>query len=242
MNNQEREDLNKIRHFKGTVSDFKTFWDEMAGSDTNAFNTPEYQGFDDVHPTRGAASSPHWEGIPMFEDFVNENRKMAGIFVMDKQKKYLHVSAEDVEQYKRGKTVYATDEDGEEYEVNIKNSSIIKESLSETVLNVKAGDLVAHDKTGERYKVIAVPSKTKIIVKNKKGEEKTLSQYYVSIVTEEINEAKTKPTDEVIKRHINMYSVADDPYEVAVEIGKKYNWTEAEIEKAEKILRKKYLK
>jgi len=59
-NKQEREDLNKIRHYKGTVKDFKAFWDEMAGANTNAYDTPEYQGFE-VHPTRGAHQSPHWK-------------------------------------------------------------------------------------------------------------------------------------------------------------------------------------
>tara|TARA_Y100000389_G_C17301008_1_gene432983 strand:- start:170 stop:595 length:426 start_codon:yes stop_codon:yes gene_type:complete len=60
-NNQERSDLSKIRHYKGTVKDFKNYWDEMAGTDTNAFGTPEYQGFNDVHPTRGANDSEHWK-------------------------------------------------------------------------------------------------------------------------------------------------------------------------------------
>jgi hypothetical protein len=60
-NNQEREDLSKIRHFKGSVKDFKNYWDEMAGVETNAFGTPEYQGFNDVHPTRGANDSEHWK-------------------------------------------------------------------------------------------------------------------------------------------------------------------------------------
>ena len=61
MDNQERKDLNKIRHYKGTIADFKSYWDEMAGKNTNAYDTPEYQGFDDVHPTRGPKQSPHWK-------------------------------------------------------------------------------------------------------------------------------------------------------------------------------------
>ena len=60
-NNQERADLSKIRHYKGTVKDFKNYWDEMAGMETNAFGTPEYQGFNDVHPTRGEGDSEHWK-------------------------------------------------------------------------------------------------------------------------------------------------------------------------------------
>ncbi len=53
----------------------------------------------------------------------------------------------------------------------------------------------------------------------------------------------TKPvTDAIIKKHINTFSVSDDPYDVAVKIGKKYNWNQREIEKAEKIIRNKYIK
>lgn len=68
MDNQEREDLKKIRYYKGTVKDFKDYWDEMAGMETNAFGTPEYQGFNDVHPTRGDNQSPHWKTSNLTED------------------------------------------------------------------------------------------------------------------------------------------------------------------------------
>ena len=57
-----------------------------------------------------------------------------------------------------------------------------------------------------------------------------------------INEGSKPPTDATIKLHINAYSVSDDPYEVAVEIGKIYNWDQKEIEKAEEVIRKKYIK
>lgn len=67
MINQERKDLNKIRHFKGTVADFKSYWDEMAGGNTNAFGTPEYQSFDNIHPTRGAKQSPQWKESSLSE-------------------------------------------------------------------------------------------------------------------------------------------------------------------------------
>lgn len=67
MNNQERKDLNKIRNYKGTVADFKSYWDDMAGKNTNAYNTPEYQGFNAVHPTRGAKQSPHWKTANLSE-------------------------------------------------------------------------------------------------------------------------------------------------------------------------------
>ena len=44
MDNQERQDLSKIRHYKGTVADFKSYWDEMAGKNTNAYDKiPKYK-------------------------------------------------------------------------------------------------------------------------------------------------------------------------------------------------------
>jgi hypothetical protein len=62
------KDLEAIRHFAGTVADFKNFFDQKAAetakkdeAETNAYGTPQYQGFNDVHPTRGANASPHWE-------------------------------------------------------------------------------------------------------------------------------------------------------------------------------------
>jgi len=76
MDNQEREDLSRIRHYKGTVKDFKNYWDEMAGVETNAFGTPEYQGFNDVHPTRGDNQSPHWKTSNLSEGEVNEKVKI----------------------------------------------------------------------------------------------------------------------------------------------------------------------
>ena len=59
----ENADLNKIRHFKGSVADFKNYFDQRAGENTNAFGTPDYQGFNDVHPTRGANKSSHWDDV-----------------------------------------------------------------------------------------------------------------------------------------------------------------------------------
>jgi hypothetical protein len=38
--------------------------------------------------------------------------------------------------------------------------------------------------------------------------------------------------------HINQYSLRDDPYDVATDIGKQYGWSQAEIERAEKHVRK----
>ena len=58
--NSEDSRLSSIRHFKGTVMDFKSFWDSKAGRNTNAFNTPHYNGFGN-HPVSKGNQSPHWK-------------------------------------------------------------------------------------------------------------------------------------------------------------------------------------
>jgi hypothetical protein len=70
---QEDKDQNSIRHFKGSVGQFKQMFDDLAnGENTNAYDSPEYQGFE-VHPTRGANKSPHWEEEHEDEETQNEN-------------------------------------------------------------------------------------------------------------------------------------------------------------------------
>jgi len=97
-NNQEREDLSKIRHYKGTVKDFKNYWDEMAGTETNAFGTPEYQGFNDVHPTRGANDSKHWE-----TSNVTEGRKTTD--GLGKEGMEIFRDLEDLVGFEKGNTI-----------------------------------------------------------------------------------------------------------------------------------------
>ena len=50
------------------------------------------------------------------------------------------------------------------------------------------------------------------------------------------------PNDDTIRLFINQYKVSDDPYDVAWEIGQQVGWTEKQIEKAEKIIRRKYIR
>jgi len=79
MDQQETKDENEIRHYKGSVAQFKQMFDDLAGGqNTNAYDTPEYQGYDGVHPVRGEVKSPHWDEtnenhIPSFKNFINEN-------------------------------------------------------------------------------------------------------------------------------------------------------------------------
>ena len=71
---QEDKDENAIRHYKGTIKQFKDMFDDLAGGkDTNAYNSPVRQGFA-VHPTRDpGVISPHWEEGHADEKTQNEN-------------------------------------------------------------------------------------------------------------------------------------------------------------------------
>ena len=83
MNNKQQEELEKIRHYKGSVKDFKSFWDTQAGLNTNAYNTPEYQGYNNVHPTRGANVSPHWETVTEDDTEIGETDDEVGMLLGD---------------------------------------------------------------------------------------------------------------------------------------------------------------
>jgi 3-methyladenine DNA glycosylase Tag len=74
MDPQEDKDANAIRHYKGTIKQFKDMFDDLAGGkDTNAYDSPVRQGFD-VHPTRDpGVISPHWEEDHEDEKTQNEN-------------------------------------------------------------------------------------------------------------------------------------------------------------------------
>ena len=74
QNTNSRKDQDTIRHFKGTVKQFKDMFDDLAdGEDTNAYNSPVRQGFD-IHPTRDKDNtSPHWDKEHEDEKTQNEN-------------------------------------------------------------------------------------------------------------------------------------------------------------------------
>lgn len=57
-----------------------------------------------------------------------------------------------------------------------------------------------------------------------------------------LSESKQPVNDATIKMHINQFKSSDDPLDVATEIGSKCGWSQKEIEKAEEIIRKKYIK
>jgi hypothetical protein len=58
----------------------------------------------------------------------------------------------------------------------------------------------------------------------------------------QVRQLNEESISNIVKKHINAYSVADDPYDVAVSIGKRYKWSQKQIEAAEKIISKKYIK
>lgn len=105
--------------------------------------------------------------------------------------------------------------------------------------------LIKDNADGEHiYSMILKDDKKKIgpLTKDLRALYNKLYRYMNMSEESKVNEGKSKPTDATIKLHINQYSVSDDPYDVASKIGKNYNWTQNEIEKAESIIRKKYIR
>ena len=56
-----------------------------------------------------------------------------------------------------------------------------------------------------------------------------------------IGAVKKATVTEIVRSNINRYSLKDDPYDVASDIGKKYNWSVKKIEQAERVIRKSYI-
>jgi len=90
---------------------------------------------------------------------LNESTHNQGIFVRDTKGRHLHITTEDLRKFNSGKDVYATDEDGEEYEVNKKFVDVVESEVNEGRQQIKRkyGDYSAirvNEKTPVRNKVI----------------------------------------------------------------------------------------
>lgn len=59
--NEESQELDKIRHFKGSVEDLVSFFQSKTDKDVNNGESPR-QGFK-IHPTREDTESPHWKDV-----------------------------------------------------------------------------------------------------------------------------------------------------------------------------------
>jgi ABC-type sulfate transport system substrate-binding protein len=66
----------------------------MAGKNTNAYGTPEYNGFNDVHPTRGEEDSEHWKTSNVDEK-VNLKQSHLSSAEYQKAKKLKGFNADD---------------------------------------------------------------------------------------------------------------------------------------------------
>jgi hypothetical protein len=98
---------------------------------------------------------------------------------------------------------------------------------------------IAKEYGGGTGKVVQVVGSF-IVVKTKRGDE----SYHSSDlkVINGIGAVKKLSVLETVKANINRYSLRDDPYDVAYSIGKKNNFSMKQIEQAERIIRKNYIK
>ncbi len=110
--------------------------------------------------------------------------------------------------------------------------------LEDRGTKLKRGDKVTLE-IQPNYYVIYGPNRKQISLNKIDFDPETLQQY---VIYESVNEAKMPVNKENIEHYIGAYGVDDDPYDVAVEIGGQYGWTQRDIEKAEKLIRKHYIR
>jgi len=116
---------------------------------------------------------------------VAERKGSDGIMVRDMRKNIaLHIDADDVADYKKGKDVWATDEDGEEYEINIKVTDIISEDTTEEIEDdiVALGKPRKHSEAEGDEVVTQDQEITDVVTEQKISNEKEFEEYAMEIL------------------------------------------------------------
>jgi hypothetical protein len=62
------------------------------------------------------------------------------------------------------------------------------------------------------------------------------------IIKEEIQRLDEGKQEDIIKKHINQYSLKDEADDIAKDIGRRYGWNTSQVMRAEIIIRKKWIK
>jgi hypothetical protein len=62
------------------------------------------------------------------------------------------------------------------------------------------------------------------------------------IIREEIQRLSEGKLEDIIKKHINQYSLKDEADDIAKDIGRRYGWNQSQIMRAETIIRKRWIK
>tara|TARA_R110000764_G_scaffold61066_4_gene130551 strand:+ start:355 stop:1977 length:1623 start_codon:yes stop_codon:yes gene_type:complete len=171
--------------------------------------------------------------------------------------KAAHLSSEDYQKAKKLKAFNSADWtwNSKSHLYDKVNESIVTESqdaytLSRLADNVGQGTAEEFlSKYNVNLKLLVKAIQQKTITKyelrdiiNGSAHKLKLKKFKSEFVNESVVNEGNPPTDATIKPNMSQYSVSDDPYDVAEELGKKYGWSQKQIEKAEKLIRKKYIK
>jgi hypothetical protein len=136
VSNDIRSALNAIKSYNKSSKKYETDIEDLA------IDIIKNLGYKPVDPNVSnvmnhlIASADDDDNIPVDKSLIKELYPLLesvnpnGIFIMDNTGRELHIEKKDVNKYKRGKVVYATDEDGEEYEVTKDNTDIVSESVT----------------------------------------------------------------------------------------------------------------
>lgn len=118
----ENPELEKIRYYKGNVADFKKYFDDRAKENTNAYDTPAYQGYG-VLKTTGVKDSEHWKtsNVIKEEDTIdtNDESEMIG--------RQLENMMEDIDD------ILISIEDGEQFEAWVQDKITLASDYIKTI-------------------------------------------------------------------------------------------------------------
>jgi hypothetical protein len=155
-------------------------------------------GYDLYHNDKKImAIDPDKDSVNSIVNHVSRNRAIQknesvneSTFVMDNRGRYLLIDPADVKDYKKGKSVWASDKDGEEYEINKKNSSIVSEIVAHFPKNESVNESTFVMDNRGRYLLID-PADVKdykkgksVWASDKDGEEYEINKKNSSIVSE----------------------------------------------------------
>ena len=106
----ENPELERIRYYKGNVADFKKYFDDRAKENTNAYDTPPYQGYG-VLKTTGAKDSEHWKT----SNVIKEDGPVSATDESDTIQDQLEGIMEDIDD------ILMSIEDGQQFEAWVQN-------------------------------------------------------------------------------------------------------------------------
>jgi hypothetical protein len=120
-----------------------------------------------------------------------------------------------------------------------------QQKLFGLALSVKRGETPRSEASDEVLNIVDTMSEKQIedfAKTSHKGIPKKVEQTLREIIREEIQRLNEGKLEDIIKKHINQYSLKDDADYIAKDIGRRYGWNKSQVMRAETIIRKRWIK